>query len=303
VDHDDLLAPDCVRVLTHELVRHAFPAYAYTDEDKLDGQNCRDPYFKPDWDPVLFSASCYIAHMIVFERSRALELGAYTDRRVEGSHDWDTFTRFAGAGLVPLHIAEVLYTWRMHSLSTAGNFQSKPYVFTSQRVVLEKIVAQGAWPDRFHVEPSPLFEGTPDGWIRRDRVEPRGIVTALVGARDETRHGAAIDPAIQHEWLRCRRGAGAVPWHLWRDGAQRTVGYSTSSGQTQRLKAPSGRGRRWDCSNAFRTLPLSADVSSAAIVSSMPGAILGSGGAATPRTVAAPRATPVISCRCGSRVR
>ena len=86
VDHDDLIAPDCVRVVTHALVAAGYPALAYSDEDKVHEQTFRDPYFKPDWDPVLFATSCYIAHLIVFDRQQALALGAYTDRATEGSH-------------------------------------------------------------------------------------------------------------------------------------------------------------------------------------------------------------------------
>src|SRR5262245_41111122 len=38
VDHDDLLAPDTVRMLTHSLVRGGYSTLAYTDEDKVEGQ-------------------------------------------------------------------------------------------------------------------------------------------------------------------------------------------------------------------------------------------------------------------------
>ena len=37
VDHDDLLTPDCIRVVSHALGEAGYPALAYTDEDKLDG--------------------------------------------------------------------------------------------------------------------------------------------------------------------------------------------------------------------------------------------------------------------------
>ena len=59
---------------------------------------------------MLFAASCYIAHLIVFDRQQALTLDAYTDRTTEGSHDWDTFMRFMLAQIVPAHIPEVLYS-------------------------------------------------------------------------------------------------------------------------------------------------------------------------------------------------
>ena len=119
VDHDDLLTPDCIRVVSHALGPAGYPALAYTDEDKLDGDRFSSPYFKPSFDPVLFANSCYIAHLSIVDRRLALQLGAYTDKQAEGSHDWDTFVRFLLAGHTPAHIPEVLYSWRMHPASTA----------------------------------------------------------------------------------------------------------------------------------------------------------------------------------------
>ena len=199
VDHDDLIAPDCVRVVTHALVAAGYPALAYSDEDKVHEQTFRDPYFKPDWDPVLFAASCYIAHLIVFDRQQALALGAYTDRATEGSHDWDTFLRFMLAQFVPAHIPEVLYTWRMHEHSTAGNIQSKPYVASSHQRVLEKFVAAAARPDWYRIEASPLFAGTPDWWIRRQRVDPWPITTVLIREGGAGAAALSLDPAISHD--------------------------------------------------------------------------------------------------------
>ena len=119
VDSDDLLTPDCLRVVSHALRQAGYPALAYTDEDKLEGSRFSQPYFKPAFDPVLFANSCYTAHLGAIDRELALELGAYTDPRAEGSHDWDTFTRFLAAGHTPLHIPEVLYSWRIHQASTS----------------------------------------------------------------------------------------------------------------------------------------------------------------------------------------
>ena len=199
VDHDDLLAPDCVRVVTHSLVAAGSPALAYSDEDKVHEQTLRDPYFKPDWDPVLFAASCYIAHLIVFDRQQALALGAYTDRMTEGSHDWDTFMRFTLAQFVPAHIPEGLYTWRMHEHSTAGNIQSKPYIASSHQRVLQKFVAAAARPDWYRIEPSPLFAATPDWWIRRQRVDPWPITTVLIREDGANAAALSLDPAISHD--------------------------------------------------------------------------------------------------------
>jgi O-antigen biosynthesis protein len=166
VDSDDYLYPDCVRILTWHIARSSYPALLYTDEDKLAGETFLDPYFKPDWDPVLFVDSCYIAHLCAIDRERALRLGVYTDPRTEGSHDGDTFMRFHLEGHRPVHVPEVVYSWRMHAQSTAANMDSKSYIHESQKAVLARFVEAQPRGERYAVEASPFFAGTPDWWIR-----------------------------------------------------------------------------------------------------------------------------------------
>ncbi|MFM0559300.1 rhamnosyltransferase WsaF family glycosyltransferase [Paraburkholderia sediminicola] len=162
VDSDDLLFPDCIRTISSFLEKAGFPLISYTDEDKTDGPNHRDCYIKPDWDPVLFIHSCYIAHLTVIDREAALALGCYSDPAVEGCHDWDTFIRFLSAGHRPAHIPEVLYSWRMHEASTSGNFRSKPYIYASHKAALERFLAARGKLDKYEIALSPLFGGTPD---------------------------------------------------------------------------------------------------------------------------------------------
>jgi len=182
LDADDLIASDCVRVLTSSLKAAGYPALAYTDEDKCDETSYRDPYYKPDWDPVLFAHSCYISHLCAIDRTLAIQHGAYTDHVPEGSHDWDTFMRFWLAGHTPYHVPEVLYTWRMHAQSTAGNIHSKNYIYSSQSHVIGKLVKHSAHPDWYRVELSPMFDGTPDWRIVRDpNVSKSSIVTVSLG--------------------------------------------------------------------------------------------------------------------------
>jgi hypothetical protein len=189
-DSDDTLEPDAVSVLTHYVRKHGYPPILYTDEDKTLGGRRVEPFLKPDWDPVLFVNACYIAHLGCFDRAEALRLGVYTDRRCEGCHDWDTFTRFVLAGHRPVHVAEVLYSWRMHPASTAGNIRSKSYIHDSQRALLERIVASVPHGERYEVRHSPLFNGTPDWWLFRHPVDPVPLLT-LVVSRDPSRADTA----------------------------------------------------------------------------------------------------------------
>jgi len=182
VDSDDLLYPDCLAIVQWWIRGSGFPPLLYSDEDKLIGSQPVQPYFKPDFDPVLLLNSAYIAHLGVIERARALELGAYSDRATEGSADWDCFVRFYTAGYEAVHIPEVIYSWRMHPESTADDAGSKPYIHSSQRAVLERYLAAKNLLDRFVVRYSPLLPGTADWWIERRPVQP--VKIAVVGDAD-----------------------------------------------------------------------------------------------------------------------
>ena len=149
LDSDDIIEPDCVHVMTRAIQRSGYPAALFTDEDKLSDDRFSNPYFKPEWDPVLFVHSCYIAHLCAIDRVRALELGIYTNRGAEGCHDWDSFIRLMNAGHLPVHIPEVLYSWRMHRQSTSGNISSKSYIADSHRATLRQFLDHADAP---HVE-------------------------------------------------------------------------------------------------------------------------------------------------------
>jgi len=209
LDSDDYLTPDCVRIVTWHLQKNGYPALAYSDEDKLLGAAVSGPYLKPDWDPVLFANSCYIAHLCAIDREKALALEAYTDPGAEGSHDWDTFTRFALAGHKPVHVPEVLYSWRLHNQSTAANINSKPIVFDSQRTVLARFLKGHKLGKRFELIKSPLFGGTPDWWLRRRRVSAPGVTTVLVSKDDERRKvDLKVPKGVDHTVVRMKLSDG-----------------------------------------------------------------------------------------------
>jgi glycosyltransferase involved in cell wall biosynthesis len=177
VDHDDYLYPDAMRIVTCYLQRYCYPAFLYSDEDKIEGGSFGEPYLKPDWDPVLFVHSCYTSHLGVIDRGLALMLGLYTDAATEGSPDWDAFLRFMLAGYRPVHVPEVLYSWRKHPQSTAANINSKSFIHSSHRATLNRFRLTQTYPDRYSIEYSPLFKDTPDWCFRRAHVDPRPLVT------------------------------------------------------------------------------------------------------------------------------
>jgi SAM-dependent methyltransferase len=181
LDSDDLLYPDALRVMAWHIEHAGRLPLLYSDEDKIRDEHRRDPYFKPAWDPVLFLNSCYIAHLCAIDRRLALELGLYSDAAAEGCHDWDSFIRFMLAGYSPVHVPEVLYSWRMHGASAALNIESKPYLAASHQHVLGRFLAAQGAADRCRVAPNPLFKGTPDWWFRRDHSDARPLLSIVLG--------------------------------------------------------------------------------------------------------------------------
>jgi hypothetical protein len=183
VDSDDLLCPDALRVMASCLHSAGYPTAAYSDEDKTlaNGTLC-NPFFKPDWDPVLFLNCCYIAHLCAISRTAADGVGAYADDEAHGCHDWDTFCRLILAGHTPLHVPEVLYSWRMHQGSTASDNSSKPYTIDCQRYVLGKYLAHQGQSDRFEIRVNPLFGNVGLWYAARQHVHPK-LVQVLILAR------------------------------------------------------------------------------------------------------------------------
>jgi hypothetical protein len=201
LDSDDLLSPDCVRIMTALIVENSYPALLYSDEDKLLGELHNTPYYKPDWDPVLFLHSCYIAHLCAIDREQALALGCYTDPACEGSHDWDSFTRFHLAGQKPVHVPEIIYSWRMHENSTSSNIGSKPVVYASHQAVLGRFLSGAPDPARFEVVQSPLFGGAPD-WRLRRRPDPEcapPLTTVVITESRQTTFGISAGDYPQHQ--------------------------------------------------------------------------------------------------------
>lgn len=180
MDSDDCLYPDAINIITSFIKQEQYPALLYSDEDKIKPDGSYGwPYFKPSWDPILFINTCYIAHLCVIDRQLAIKLGAYTDSKADGSHDWDTFVRFYNAGFNPKHISEVIYSWRMHSQSTAMNMNSKDYLETSQLTVLNRFLAAQPHKERYYIDKSPLFSEGLNWWIRRHSVATRKILTIV----------------------------------------------------------------------------------------------------------------------------
>ena len=183
LDHDDTLAEHALALVAIATADEPDAGIVYSDEDKLDGAGARqDPYFKPDFDPLLLVGQNYINHLCLFRRHLVIEAGGYREG-YEGSQDWDLLLRVSE--LVPpdkvIHIPHVLYHWRAHSASTASVLSSKPYaVDAGRRAVVDHLARTGR---SGRVTRIPVSGHNRVTW---DLPDPAPLVSLIIPTRDGT---------------------------------------------------------------------------------------------------------------------
>ena len=135
LDYDDLLTPDAVFEITHKILRtHA--EIIYSDEDKCDASATSffEPNRKPDFNPDYFLSNNYVCHLLTMKRE--LFLALLLRPEYDGAQDYDLLLRAPWSGIV--HIPKVLYHWRTHAASTAGNPGSKDYAYAAGKAALQE---------------------------------------------------------------------------------------------------------------------------------------------------------------------
>ena len=136
-DHDDLLSPNALFEVASTIEKDKSDV-VYTDEDKVtsDLKEHFQPHFKPDFNPDLLCSNNYICHLFVVKRSLALKLGGQ-DPAYDGAQDYDFIFRCTEEAEKIVHIAKILYHWRVHQASTADNPTSKMYAFDAGKRAIE----------------------------------------------------------------------------------------------------------------------------------------------------------------------
>ena len=136
-DHDDLLSPNALFEVASTIEKDKADV-VYTDEDKVtsDLKEHFQPHFKPDFNPDRLCSNNYICHLFVVKRSLALKLGGQ-DPAYDGAQDYDFIFRCTEEAEKIVHIAKILYHWRVHQASTADNPTSKMYAFDAGKRAIE----------------------------------------------------------------------------------------------------------------------------------------------------------------------
>lgn len=192
LDHDDRIAPDALYEMGTLLADEPRMDVVYSDRDFLTAEGYRtNPLLKPHWGPETLLSGNFMFHLMVYRRSIAFDEGGYR-REYEGSQDLDLALRVAERPRIRIgHITKVLYHWRQHGDSMAGDVEAKPYVFdagiAAVRSALERRGIAGT------------VEEVPDIWRGNYLVHPAPTTTSFeVLQLDEEAMGAGYAAAVRN---------------------------------------------------------------------------------------------------------
>lgn len=144
LDHDDKLAINCLFEIVQAINKDPSIDILYTDEDKIDAETGTHyyPNFKPDYNPILLRTCNYITHFFVFKRTIFEKVGLFNEH-CEGSQDYDYILRTTSIAKNVHHIPKILYHWRVHKGSVAGNVNQKNYCYTAALRALQDDLKRG----------------------------------------------------------------------------------------------------------------------------------------------------------------
>ncbi len=126
-DHDDLLHPAAL-FENAKAINEKGADFLYSDElrFKTSLKKIIEVCFKPDFSIDYLRGNNYICHFTVFKRALLEESGLFR-KEFDGSQDHDLIFRLVEKAKCIVHIPKVLYFWRSHAASVAGDISSKTY--------------------------------------------------------------------------------------------------------------------------------------------------------------------------------
>ncbi len=143
LDQDDLLEPDALYRMAECFDKGADAVY--TDEDKYETGTGRyvSPYRKRDYDPLLLLSNNYICHLFGVRTDIAKRAGGF-NKRFDGAQDHDLILRCCDMVQDDriAHIKKILYHWRIHESSTAGNPMAKVYAYESGKRAVKNFLKE-----------------------------------------------------------------------------------------------------------------------------------------------------------------
>ena len=181
-DHDDTLAEEAFYQMAKEISQHPEANLIYSDEDIIDIRGNRlFPHFKPDFNPDYLCCVNYICHLVVVKRT-LLDRTGLLRPEYDGSQDFDFLlrcTEHTDSEKIR-HIPKILYHWRSHEGSTAGNPDDKPYAV----IAGEKALA-GHY-ERMGIKAEVEYTGCPVVFRTHFVIEGDPKVSILIPNKDHT---------------------------------------------------------------------------------------------------------------------
>ena len=150
-DHDDLLEPNALYEIVKAVNNDRSIDFIYTDEDKINEKSDLrfDPHFKQDFSIDTFRSCNYICHFSVFRKDLMKKIDGFRDG-YNGSQDYDIILRATDIAENIYHIPKILYSWKVHSGSTAGNPKNKMYCYDSAKKALDDHLRRNGIKGKVH---------------------------------------------------------------------------------------------------------------------------------------------------------
>ena len=140
LDHDDLLPLNSLYEVVKCINENPSVRFIYTDEDKISNidEPRYDPHFKPDYAPDYLRSGNYICHFSIFKKELMDKLKGFRSD-YDGAQDFDIILRATEEAKPEeiKHISKILYHWRVHRNSTAGNSEAKLYAYESGKKAVQ----------------------------------------------------------------------------------------------------------------------------------------------------------------------
>ena len=142
-DHADLVAVNALYEMVSVLNEDPSTDIVYTDEDLVNSDTTMyfSPRFKPDFNFDFLRSINYICHIFMVRKTILDEVGCFREN-FDGAQDFDFILRCCEKTTKIAHIPKILYHWRSHENSTAGNPDSKQYAIDAGKRALEEHYAR-----------------------------------------------------------------------------------------------------------------------------------------------------------------
>lgn len=136
-DHDDVLELDALFEVVSSL-QDFHHDIIYTDEDKLNNETGEyiEPNLKSDYNEDLLLSHNYITHFFVVKTEILKGVNGFNSE-YDGAQDYDVILKCVEKTEHVHHIPKVLYHWRIHEGSTAGDPKSKLYCYEAGQKAIQ----------------------------------------------------------------------------------------------------------------------------------------------------------------------